>query len=270
MSTFRAHSEFADPNPQHRRRSHRGWRILAWIAGSLVLLVIVCGIGLVALVNTDGVHRYLIGLAQQEASKQLGVRVQLQNFTLHWSGLSLDLYGITVDGAAPYREPALLEADHIAVGVRVISVFGRKWYLDNLQIDHPVVWVLIDKNGVSNLPKLQGGSDSNGGTTNIFDLGIRHAVLDRGEIYFNMRPLNSRPPIARDCIPAEVGQQFLISPTIPRWSRARLLIFWIRAMQLVPDSPARTPRFQDSIQTLEPIKCCSRLVARSTTACRPR
>lgn len=188
MSTFRAHSEFADPNPQHRRRSHRGWRILAWIAGSLVLLVIVCGIGLVALVNTDGVHRYLIGLAQQEASKQLGVRVQLQNFTLHWSGLSLDLYGITVDGAAPYREPALLEADHIAVGVRVISVFGRKWYLDNLQIDHPVVWVLIDKNGVSNLPKLQGGSDSNGGTTNIFDLGIRHAVLDRGEIYFNSRP----------------------------------------------------------------------------------
>jgi len=191
MSTFRAHSEFAEPDPQpmqHHHRSRRGWRIFAWIAGSLVLLIIVCGIGLVALVNTDGVHRYLIGLAQREASKQLGVRVQMQNFTLHLSTLSLDLYGITVDGAAPYQQPALLEADHVAVGVRVISVLGRKWYLDNLRIDHPVAWIVVDKNGVSNLPKLQRSSKSSSSTQTIFDLGIRHALIDRGEIYYNSRP----------------------------------------------------------------------------------
>jgi translocation and assembly module TamB len=150
------------------------------------VLILACALGFVALVNSDGVHRYLIGLAQREASKKLGVRVQLQNFTLHLSSLALDLYGITVDGAAPYNHPPLLEADHIQVSVRIVSVFGRKWYLDNLQIDHPVAWVFTDKNGASNIPKLPSSPSSS--NTSIFDLGIRHVMLNRGEVYFNNKP----------------------------------------------------------------------------------
>ncbi len=186
MDIFKPRSQSADrPNPQ---RGHRPLRIVAWIAGSLVLLVLVCVLGLVALVNTDGVHRYLIGFAQREASKKLGVRVQFENFTLHLSTLAVDLYGITVDGAAPHQNPPLLQADHIAVSVRIVSIVGGKWYLGDLQIDHPVAWVLVDKNGISNLPKLQSGSSSRASTTSIFDLGIRHVLLDRGEIYFNHQP----------------------------------------------------------------------------------
>ncbi|HZP04374.1 MAG TPA: translocation/assembly module TamB domain-containing protein [Terracidiphilus sp.] len=191
MNTFRAHFESAEPpDPQRNRHqhSHRGWRIFGWIAGSLALLILVCAVGLVTFVNTDGVHHYLLNLAQREASKKLGVRVQLQNFTLHLSTLALDLYGIRVDGAAPYQNPPLLQLDHVAVGVRIISVFGRKWYLDNLQVDHPVAWVLVDKNGVSNLPKLQNANNSGSSNTTIFDLGIRRALLDRGEVYYNSRP----------------------------------------------------------------------------------
>ncbi|HEY1647971.1 MAG TPA: translocation/assembly module TamB domain-containing protein [Terracidiphilus sp.] len=187
MNTFRAlHPSGDPPNSQPRKETHRRLRTLAWIGGGLVLLLVVCAIGLVALVNTGGAHRYLIGLVQREASQKLGVRVQLQNFTLHPSVLALDLYGITVDGASPYQEPALLRVDHIAVGVRVVSIFGGKWYLDNLQIDHPVAWVHIDKNGVSNIPKLQSSQSSS--NTSIFDLGILHTLLNRGEVYFNSRP----------------------------------------------------------------------------------
>src|SRR5215471_103817 len=150
MNTLRAHFESSEPpNPRpnpppgRHRRMHRGWHIFGWIAGSFALLILACAVGLVAFVNTDGVHRYLINLAQREASQKLGVRVQLQNFTLHLSTLALDLYGIRVDGAAPYQHPPLLQLDHVAVGARIISVFGRKWYLDNLQIDHPVAWILV-------------------------------------------------------------------------------------------------------------------------------
>jgi translocation and assembly module TamB len=174
------------PDPQPNRRRRRGLRFAAAIAGSLLLLAIVCATGLVALVNVDGVHRYLIGRLEREASEKLGVRVSLENFTLHLSTLSLDLYGIAIDGAKPYDVPRLLVVDHVAVGIRVVSVFGRKWYLDNLRVDHPVAWVFIDKNGKSNLPTFQ--SEGGSSDTGIFDLGIRHAVLDRGEIYFNSRP----------------------------------------------------------------------------------
>lgn len=160
-------------------------RLIAWIAVGLILVVVVCAGLIVTTVNKDGVHRYLIGLAQRQASEQLGVQVQLENFVLHLGSLSADLYGIRVAGASPHENPPLLSADHVGVGVRVISVLERKWYFDHVQVDHPVVWLLVDKNGVSNLPKLK-SSGSN--QTSVFDLGIRHAILDRGEIYYNDRP----------------------------------------------------------------------------------
>jgi translocation and assembly module TamB len=172
--------------PKRLQRPHRVLRLVTSLAAWLVLAVIVGAAGLVALVNVDGVHRYLIGVAERKASEELGVRVQLKNFTLHWSTLSVDLYGLSADGARPYETPRLLEVDHVAVGVRVVSVFQRKWYFDNIRVDHPVAWVFIDKNGISNLPTFKSSGSSS--HTTVFDLGIRHAVLTRGEVYINSQP----------------------------------------------------------------------------------
>ena len=79
----------------------------------------------------------------------------------------------------------VLSADHIQAGVRVVSIFRGQWYLDNLQIDHPVAWIVVDKNGVSNLPRPQSSSENG---TDIFQMGIRHVLLDRGEVYYNSKP----------------------------------------------------------------------------------
>lgn len=159
-------------------------RVAAWACASLVAAVMVCIIALVTLVNRDGVHRYLIRLAEKEASERLGAQVQLENFAVHLNALSLDLYGIRVSGAVPYPNPPLLTAPHVRVGVRIVSIFGGEWYLNRLQIDRPVLWVVVDKRGISNLPKLKSNGTSQ---TDIFKLGVRHAVLDRGEVYYNSR-----------------------------------------------------------------------------------
>jgi hypothetical protein len=179
--------EVTGSNRREPQKGRRRWvRALAWTAAFLACLSIVAAIGLTMLVNSDGVHRYLLEKAQSEASARLGVHVRLQNFVLHFSTLSVDLYGISVDGADPYTKPALLQVDHVGVGARVVSVLTRKWYLTSVQVDHPVVWITIDENGQSNLPLLKSGNS--GSNTSLFDLAIRHAVLDRGEIYFNSRP----------------------------------------------------------------------------------
>ncbi len=103
-----------------------------------------------------------------------------------YRNLSLDLYGLTVHGAAPYPNPPLLQVAHAEVGVRIVSVLHRKWYLDSFVVDRPVVKVFTDAHGVTNIPviKSSGSSSSN---TNLFDLGIRHAVLDQGAVYYNNR-----------------------------------------------------------------------------------
>jgi len=159
--------------------------MLAWFAAGLALIAIFCCAALNILVNTERGHRYLLGLAQRKVSDALGASVQLQNLALHLSTLTVDVYGIRISGAAPHTDPPLLQADHLKVGVGVVSILHRNWYLDRIEVDHPVAWVAVDKNGVSNLPVFKSNGSSH---TDLFDLGIRHVKIDRGEIYYNSRP----------------------------------------------------------------------------------
>jgi translocation and assembly module TamB len=174
----------AAAGPRRHWVSHAYFRVLAYLAAGLAVVVILACCAVTAFLNSASEHRYLLDLAQREASAALGVPVRLQNFTLHLATLSVDLYGIRISGAAPHPDPPLLQADHLRLGVRIVSILSKTWYLDQVEIDHPVAWVVVDKNGVSNFPVLQ----SNGsGPTDIFDLGIRHVQLTRGEVYLNSR-----------------------------------------------------------------------------------
>jgi translocation and assembly module TamB len=173
-------------NPSRRRLSSRAMRVAIWIQAILGGSLLVVGVVIAALVNSNTFHQYVIATFERQASQKLGTGVHLQNFALRFSTLGLDLYGVTVDGASPYQNPPLLQVEHAKAEVRIVSVFSRKWYLNNVSIDHPVVQVFVDKNGVSNIPTIK--SSGSGSNTTVFDLGIRHALLDRGEVYYNSRP----------------------------------------------------------------------------------
>lgn len=172
--------EGVSPEPPPRRGHWK--KVAAWIAGGLAALILLAIGTVVVLLHSARVHGYVLKVAEQKATAALGVPVRLQNFSLHLSNLSLDVYGVTVDGAEPYPKPPLLLAQRVEVGVRVVSILHRKWYLDSIRIDHPVVRVFTGANGISNLPKPK---SSGGSHVNIFELGIRHAVLDGGEVYYN-------------------------------------------------------------------------------------
>ena len=176
--------ESSEAMPRDAR--NRWLRVGAWLSAGATAMFLLLTLSAVMMLNSERFHAYLLSTAQKQASDRLGVPVTLRNFTLHFSHLSLDLYGLTVSGANPYPNPPLLQVQHAEVGVRVVSILRGKWYLDNLRIDQPVVQVFVDKSGVSNLPRpKQSNSKSN---TTIFDLGIRHAAIDHGEIFYNNRP----------------------------------------------------------------------------------
>jgi len=175
----------APRKPVRRGVLHYVLRVIAWSAGSLVTIVILCGCAFLALIYTGAGNRYLLALVDRKAAEALGVRVKIESFALHPTTLSVDLYGIRISGAPPHPEPPLLQVDHLKAGVRVVSVIRRAWYLDEVQIDHPVAWVSVDKTGASNIPTFKSNSSSH---TSLFDLGIRHVQLVRGEVYYNSRP----------------------------------------------------------------------------------
>ena len=183
-----AHSYFhpdppPEPNPQPHRRRRRWERILAWTWGAMTLLTVLPIVVVPVLLHNQKFHQYLLTKIDTAASQNLNTEVTLQNFALHFSPLSVDVYGLTVHGAGPHSNPPLLQLEHAEVGVRIVSLLHQKWYLSTVRLDHPVVQMLVDKDGNSNLPKLPASNTKSNFT--IFDLGIRHAVLDRGEVYYN-------------------------------------------------------------------------------------
>ncbi len=167
-------------------RHARLWKVGTWIVGGLAALLALAVVVITVVLHSARFHDYILSTVQKKASETIGTQVQLQNFALHLSNLSLDLYGLTVHGANPYPDPPLLQVAHAEVGVRIVSVLHKKWYLDSLIIDSPVVKVFTDTHGVTNIPVIK-SSGSGSSSTSVFDLGIRHAVLDHGAVYYNNR-----------------------------------------------------------------------------------
>jgi translocation and assembly module TamB len=170
--------------PQPPRR--RNWkRIAAWILGGLMVLIAALLIGVVALLHNNGFRQYVLRIAHTKLSEAMGVDLKMRDFSVHLSGLSpsVDMYDVVVDGAAPYKTPPVLQADHLSVGVQIVSLLTRKWYLKDIVVDHPVAHVYVGANGESNLPTPK----SSGPGTSVFDLGIRHVMLGQGEVYYNDR-----------------------------------------------------------------------------------
>ena len=185
MAILHHSSDSSENRPAHPAR-HRVLKIAKWIGAVIIFPIIFGFIIAMTLLNSSRGHAYLLHLIQDQASQALNTAVHLQNFSLNLTNLSVDLYGLKVDGAAPHPNPPLLQVQHAQAGVRVVSVFGAKWYFDSIRIDNPVVQVYVDKNGVSNIPTLK--SSNSKSNTSVFDLGIRRAVLTNGIVFYNSRP----------------------------------------------------------------------------------
>ena len=180
-------SRSTSPEPDNDRKPGKLWtRVALWISGVLCLVLLLLVVGVAALLHNTRFHGYLLHKADQIASERLGTQVTLQNFSIHLSNLSVDLYGLTIDGSVPYSNPPLLQVQHIGLDFRVVSIWHRKWYFENIRADNPVARILTDARGISNLPTLK---RSGGSHTNIFELGIRHASLHHGELYVNNKKI---------------------------------------------------------------------------------
>ena len=106
------------PESGQRRRHWRLWKVAGWAVISVGALLVVAAIALTVLLRSARFHHYVLRTVEKRASDRIGTQVQLQDFALHLSNLSLDLYGLTVHGANPYPNPPLLQVEHAEVGVR--------------------------------------------------------------------------------------------------------------------------------------------------------
>jgi translocation and assembly module TamB len=184
----------SDPEPEKRKpQLVRGKamkpygkvrKVARRIGVGLLILIAVIVVAILLLPHVRSFRQYALRFAERKVQSSLGTSVHVQDFAFSLFHLRLNLYGIVVNGAGAHANPPLLTVDHIGVGVGISSVCHREWYVRYLEVNHPVARVLVDAKGVSNLPQTK---KSSSGHTSIFRLAVRHALLDRGEVYYKNR-----------------------------------------------------------------------------------
>src|SRR5215469_8698619 len=158
-------------------------RKLGWAGISLVAIVLVLGIAGYVVLRSQRFHSYVLAKIQQQASEATGAQVRIGDFALHLSSLSAEVYGITIRGTQPKSALPLFQADQLMIRLKIVSLLHKKVDLNEITLRHPVVSLVVRKDGTTNLPTPPKSKDST--SRNPFDLGIQHVLLERGEIYYN-------------------------------------------------------------------------------------
>lgn len=168
-------------------KSPINWKkTIGWIAGSLLILLVVVAVVGYAILQSQSFHRYVLAKIVQVASYSTGGKVYVRNFDFHWPGLRADLYDIVIRGTEEADQKPLLRVDKLTVGLKVLSVLRHEVNLNELLIEHPVANLIVDQGGKNNLPS-PNAPKQQGSQTNIFDLAVGHVLLSNGELYYNDR-----------------------------------------------------------------------------------
>ena len=183
MSTAPVPPDYDDHSiPEPQRPPRRRTKTIVRFAASLLILAAGLLLAFVVLLHNHSFRQRLLRMALPAVSRALGTDVHIRDFSLQLSFAtpSLSIDKIVVDGPIPSQSPLLL-ADHLEIGLQIVSILRRKWYFSNVTIDRLILRLYVDKSGKTNLPK--GGAPSNG--SSVFDIGIRHVLLRQGELYYN-------------------------------------------------------------------------------------
>ena len=159
-------------------------RIVGWSLTGLVGLLLVAAIGGYLYLRSNSFQQFALRKIVAEADQATGGRTQIGALDFSLSTLTAHLYNVTVRGTEAPDQPALLHADKLTVGLKVLSALHRQVVLSELIIDRPIVHFQVDANGKNNLP-MAPPSPKSGNSTNVFDLGVRHAQISNGEVYYN-------------------------------------------------------------------------------------
>ncbi|MBZ5508058.1 MAG: translocation/assembly module TamB domain-containing protein [Acidobacteriia bacterium] len=160
-------------------------KIALWILSAIIVLAAAAGITLVLLLqHSESFRRDILAKAGNSIQESTGARLEVRDFRLRLSNLSVDLYNVTVHGTEADPNKPLLQVDHLQAGLTIDSLLKQKWHVRDIIVDHPVARMTVNKAGENNLPKPPKKSDSSS-RTNIFDLAIGELRLNRGEIYYN-------------------------------------------------------------------------------------
>ena len=184
-------------------------RKIGWAALGLGILIVVVLVGGYAYLKSSAFERFALREIGKQADDATGGKTTVGGLDFSLSGLTANLYDITLRGTENADQPPLLHADKLTVQVKIVSLLHQQFSLRELLIDHPVVHIAVSRDGTNNLPTPPPSKSSS--HTSIFDLAVAHAQLTNGEVDYN----DHKTPMDADLY--DLGTDIRFTPGIKKY-----------------------------------------------------
>jgi len=174
------------PAAQSTPRPRRG-RALLWLLFvlCLMLLTVICA---VRYTQSDGFHERVRQWQINAMQRATGARVELQS--VRWNLLlgEYQLNGLTLHGREAASDPPLLQVRELRLRLRWNFLLGRGFRLRELEISEPRAYVVVNRDGSTNLP-VPTRNKSTPTPEELMRLVVDRAAVTDGLLVWNDHPL---------------------------------------------------------------------------------
>ena len=169
-----------DPAPKTPQR--RWWKYLLLVAGVGVVFLL----GFLWYMTTESFQSYVRARIVAEIEKATGARVELGTYHTIPFRLQAEVRDLTLHGLEGSSDVPLAHVDRVVARIKVISLletsFGFKW----INLEHPVVHLIVHPDGSTNVPEPTIKSKSTRTPVEeFFALSINRLSVRRGEFLWN-------------------------------------------------------------------------------------
>ena len=138
-------------------------------------------------VTTESFQSYVRARIVAAVEKATGGRVELGAYHTIPFRLQVEIRDFTIHGLEPAGEVPLAHVDRIVARIKVISLLETNFGFKSLVFEHPVVHLIVNPDGSTNLPepKVQLTSSTRTPVEEFFALSINRLEVRRGEFLWN-------------------------------------------------------------------------------------
>lgn len=187
-------------------------RSVNWKKALLLTFVIVVGVlatlagATYFVAHTEAFNRFVLAKAIEKAEAATGAPVSIKRMDIHWRKLGVDFYDFAINGTAGATAPPLFRANHLGIGLKIVSVLKRKIDLSDIVLDEPVVDLQIDAHGATNIPKSPSPAAPSNPVDTAFNMAIGRVLINSGRIYYNDRQI----PLSADLRDFQANVKFSV------------------------------------------------------------
>lgn len=160
---------------------------------SLAVVLLFSCAALLVYVQRGGADNWLRGAVIRQIEKSTGGRVQLAGFHLRLWGIRAELDDFTLHGREPAVAAPFFHADKVELRLHILSFIGHQVAIDELRVENFQANILVDSDGVTNIPSPQTKTAARPWRQQLFDLRIGALQMTGGSVAYNdvRKPLDA-------------------------------------------------------------------------------